>query len=234
MECAISINGSTSVAVLNSFERQSRRHADADGDLVAALREGDEAAAETLFGRYGDRAYRLAFGITRTAEDAEEVVQDAFWRVVRKIGTFRGESALGSWVYRIVANAAYERLRSRARHRDEISLSEVLPAFEADGRYAEPIADWSARIDDRAVQVEVRAALNAAIGELPATYRALIILRDFEGLSMAEAAEAVGITVTAAKTRSYRARLFLRKRLAALFSDETQGTTTEPSRGRAG
>jgi RNA polymerase sigma-70 factor, ECF subfamily len=66
-------------------------------------------AAEHLVSRYGDRAYRLAIGITRNAEDAEEAVQDAFWNVVRKIDTFRGESSLGSWIYRIVFNAAYQK-----------------------------------------------------------------------------------------------------------------------------
>jgi RNA polymerase sigma-70 factor, ECF subfamily len=76
-------------------------------------------AAEHLVSRYGDRTYRLAIGITRNAEDAEEAVQDAFWNVVWKIDTFRGESSLGSWIYRIVFNAAYQKVRSRARRRDD-------------------------------------------------------------------------------------------------------------------
>src|SRR5947209_9233077 len=79
---------------------------DRDGQLVEALRRCEPAAAERLVATYGDRAYRLAIGITGTAEDAEEVVQDAFWTVIRKVDTFRGESAFGSWLYRVVANAA--------------------------------------------------------------------------------------------------------------------------------
>src|SRR5688572_560207 len=75
-----------------------------DRQLVEALRRSEPAAPERLVVTYGDRAYRLAIGITGTVQDAEEVVQDAFWTVVRKIDTFRGESAFGSWLYRIVAN----------------------------------------------------------------------------------------------------------------------------------
>jgi RNA polymerase sigma-70 factor (ECF subfamily) len=84
---------------------------DRDGELVEVLRRREPTAAERLVTTYGDRAYRLAAGITRNTQDAEEVVQDAFWSVIRKIEMFRGESAFGSWLYRIVANAAYQKLR---------------------------------------------------------------------------------------------------------------------------
>src|SRR2546428_12913466 len=84
---------------------------DRDGPLVAALRRGDPAAAEDLVAAYGDRACRLATRITGNAQDAEEAVQDAFLSVIRKIDSFRGESAFGSWIYRIVANAAYQHCR---------------------------------------------------------------------------------------------------------------------------
>jgi RNA polymerase sigma-70 factor, ECF subfamily len=190
-----------------------------DRHLLAALRRGDHTAAESLVARYGSRAYRLAMGITRNAQDAEEAVQDAFWSVVRKIDTFRGDSALGSWIYRIVANAAHQRLRARAHRSSEISLEDVLPSFSEEGRHAEPIADWSACVADPAGQAELRGALDAAIDALPASYRALVVLRDVEGLSMAEVAEALGITVANAKIRTHRARLFLRQRLASFSSD---------------
>src|SRR5206468_5981045 len=90
-----------------------------------------------------------------------------------------------------------------------------------DGRHAEPISDWSASTGDPAVQAELRAALDAALEELPAHYRAVIVLHDVEGLSMAEAAASLGITVATAKTRAHRGRLFLRKRLAVFMSGAT-------------
>jgi len=84
---------------------------DRDQQVVEALRLREPTAAERLVATYGDRAYRLAIGITGNRPDAEEAVQDAFWNVVRKIDTFRGDSSLGSWIYRITANAAYQKLR---------------------------------------------------------------------------------------------------------------------------
>jgi len=170
-------------------------------------------AAERLVTRYGDRAYRLASGITGNGQDAEEVVQDAFWTVVRKIDTFRGESAFGSWLYRIVANAAYQKLRGRQSRRRELSLDEVLPFFDEDGRHVAPMADWSPRVDDPSVQAELRMALTSAIDELPAAYRTVLVLRDVEGRSNLEIAEALGLSLPVVKTRVHRARLFLRKRL---------------------
>src|SRR5437870_8843292 len=132
-------------------ERASTR-IDRDGRLLKALRRREPAAAELLVATYGDRAYRLASGIAGDARDAEEVVQDAFWTVVRKIDTFRGESAFGSWFYRIVANAAYQKLRGRQGRRRELSLDEVLPVFDEASRHVAPMIDWSPRVDDPSVQ----------------------------------------------------------------------------------
>ena len=187
--------------------------------VLAALQSGDPSAAECLVADYGDRAYRLAIGITRNAQDAEEAVQDAFWSVIRKIGTFRGNSALGSWICRIVLNAAYQKLRGRARRRDDISLDEVLPVFDEHGQHAQAIADWSTAVDDPAAQSELRTALEAAIAEVPPAHRAIILLHDVEGVPMADVAVSLGITLAAAKTRAHRARLLLRKCLTNFMSE---------------
>src|ERR1700752_2187128 len=97
----------------------ARPRADRDRDLLDALRCHEPMAAERLATRYGERAYRLARRITGNGQDAEEVVQDAFWTVVRKIDTFRDESAFGSWLYRIVTNASYQKLRRSPSSRRE-------------------------------------------------------------------------------------------------------------------
>src|SRR6059036_4364254 len=123
------------------------RRADRDLALLEALRRHESTAAERLLTTYGERAYRLAVGITGNEQDAEEVVQDALWSVVRKIDTFRGESAFGSWLYRIVANAAYQKLRARSSRRAEIALEDVLPAFHEEGPGASSV-DWSSDLDD--------------------------------------------------------------------------------------
>src|SRR5437867_6620898 len=109
--------------------------ADRDRDLVEGLRLHEVTAAERLVATFGDRAYRLAIGITGNAHDTEEAVQDAFLSVIRKIDTFRGDSAFRSWLYRIVANAAYQRLRTRRGRSADISLDDLLPVFDGHGRH---------------------------------------------------------------------------------------------------
>jgi len=190
---------------------------DGDWSLIDALRRREPTAAERLVSTYGDPAYRLAIRITGNAQDAEEVVQDAFWSVVRKIDSFRGAAAFGSWFYRIVANAAYDtRRRGHGRHRDR-SLAEASPVFDENGRHREAVADWSARLDNPSVESELRLLLTA-IDELPLEYRAVVVLHDVEGLSHREIGEVLGITVACAKTRVHRARLFLRQQLAGYMA----------------
>jgi RNA polymerase sigma-70 factor, ECF subfamily len=150
--------------------------------------------------------------------------------VLRNIGTFRGDASLGSWIYRIVANAAYQNVRRRRHRRDEICLEDVLPPFQEDGRHAGPISDWSARIDDPAAQTELRAALNGAIDDLPPVYRVAIVLRDVQGSSMRDVAHALKISVANAKSRVHRGRLFLRKRLAMFLDGATMADSASPQK----
>jgi RNA polymerase sigma-70 factor (ECF subfamily) len=203
---------------MNESSSSLTRPIDRDTALVAALRRGDPTAAEHLVATYGHRACRLAIRITGDAQDAEEAVQDALLSVIRKIETFRGESAFGSWLYRIVANAAYQRCRRRRGRQADVSLDRLLPVFDERGRHVAPIPDWSLSVDDPARQTELRMLLRTAIDELPADYRVVVLLRDVEGLSHQEIADTLGLTVVNVKTRVHRARLFLRKQLAAHFS----------------
>jgi RNA polymerase sigma-70 factor, ECF subfamily len=204
-------------AVAPRREKAPKRF-DRDDQLVEALRRREPTGAERLVTTYGDRAYRVAISMTGNARDAEEVVQDALLSVIRKIDTFRGESAFGSWLYRIVANAAYEKRRGPRGRRMEIPLDEVLPAFHEDGRHAAPLVDWSASVDDPVRQADMRLAVASAIEELPATYRRAVVLHDVEGLSNVEVAESLSISVANAKSRVHRARLSIRKRLAEYMS----------------
>src|SRR5215470_567018 len=172
---------------------------DPDAELLEALRGHQATAAERLIAVFGARAYRLAIGITGNQQDAEEAVQDALWNVVRKIDTFRGESSLGSWIYQITANASNEKRRRGWHRRDEISLDEDLPSFDENGHRAGPLGDWSAKINDPAMQSELRSVLVSTLEELPGSYRAVIVLHDVEGLSMTETADCLGISVGTAK-----------------------------------
>jgi RNA polymerase sigma-70 factor, ECF subfamily len=187
---------------------------DADADLVEALRRGDAGAAEHLLERFGDRVYRLTLRITGQAEDAEEAAQDALWTAARKIDTFKGESAFGSWLYRIAANAAYQKLRSRRAKAREIALDDVLPSLDGDGQHFEPMADWSERVDERALTKELRDVLERAIDGLPPDYRTALVMHDVEGLSNPDIAATLDISLPAVKSRVHRARLWVRKQLA--------------------
>ncbi|HET7876319.1 MAG TPA: RNA polymerase sigma factor [Methylomirabilota bacterium] len=187
---------------------------DPDAALLESLRSKDPVAAETLVAAYGDRVYRLAIRITGNEQDAEEVVQDALWTVSRKIDTFKGESAFGSWLYRITANAAYQKLRSRQGKRREVSLDDLGPTFDETGHHAEPATDWSGRVEEPALQMELRDVLASAINDLPVDYRTAFLMHDVEGLSNPEIAETLHISLPAVKSRVHRSRLFLRQRLA--------------------
>src|SRR5437867_472041 len=187
---------------------------DSDAALVDALRREDPEAPEQLVETFGDRVYRLALRITGSNEDAEEAAQDALWTAARKISTFKGESAFGSWLYRIAANAAYQKLRARKAKSREISMDDVVPTLDDDGRHFEPMADWSDRVDEQALQGELRRVLSDAIDGLPPDYRTALVLHDVEGLSNPDIAETLGISLPAVKSRVHRSRLFVRKQLA--------------------
>jgi RNA polymerase sigma-70 factor (ECF subfamily) len=189
------------------------RGKDRDEALVDGLRREAREASETLVNRYGDRVWRLAYRITGNREDAEEVAQDALWTAARKIGTFKGESAFGSWLYRITANAAYQKLRSRRGQDREVSWEGSLPNFDETGRLAEWMDDWSDRVDEPILQAELRTVLGSAVDALPSDYRTAFILHDVEGLSNPEIARMLRISLPAVKSRVHRSRLFLRQRL---------------------
>lgn len=191
-----------------------------DTALLEALRGGDPAALETLMRVYAPRVYRLAHGITRNEADAEEVVQDVFVTVFRKHDTFEGRSALGSWIYRVTANAALNKRRGK-RSEVEMPLETVLPTFKPDGhREGERelvLADWSGTPETELLSAESRAVLRGAIDALPEHYRAVLVLRDVEGLSNEEVAEVVGESVASVKSRLHRARMALREQLTRHF-----------------
>ena len=179
-----------------------------DQDLVEQLKAGVESAFEALLDRYQGRVYRLVLSITKSADDAEEVLQDIFLSVYRKIASFDGRSALGTWLYRIAVNAALMKLRGRGPVHDSIEAH--LPQFTEDGRHPRMIVDWSQGAEDQLLQKERVQLVRQAIEALPPDYRAVVVLRDLEGLSNEEVAEVVGISLLAVKARLHRARLALR------------------------
>jgi len=184
--------------------------------LVERLKDGDSAALEILMERYSSRVYRVARGITRTDSDAEEVVQDVFLTLARKIDSFEGRAALGTWIYRVTTNAALLKRRGK-RAQVEVSLEEHLPTFKDDGHREGDrsylLADWSQTPEAELLDGEARHVLAGAIDQLPNAYRAVLILRDVEELTNEEAAQILGESVASIKSRLHRARMALREQL---------------------
>ena len=189
-----------------------------DGDielrLVERLQAGDATALEGLMERYSSRLYRLAFGITRNARDAEEVLQDVFLTVFRKIGSFEQRAKLGTWLYRVATNTALNKRRGLAAT-VEVALDDLLPTYLDDGHRAGDrsflLTDWSETPEEELLAGEGRAALDRALAMLPDGYRAVLVLRDVDGLSTEEAADALGESVSSVKSRLHRARMALRE-----------------------
>lgn len=185
-----------------------------DGRLIERLKAGDENALEAIFNLHSAKLYNVALRILGDPADAEEVLQDVFWIVYRKANTFQGNSQLSTWLYRLTVNAALGKIRRSKRHK-EVEYEEFLPKFQNDGHHLiRPVLDWSDTLDEKYTKREVQELLSQALNQLKPLDKGVIVLSDLEGLSDKEIAAALGLTVSAVKTRLHRARLFLRGKMA--------------------
>lgn len=177
--------------------------------LLERLRAGDADAFEELVRTHGGRMLSVAKRMLRNEDDAGDAVQDAFLSAFRAIERFEGGSQLGTWLHRIVVNAALMKLRTRRRKPEE-PLDPLLPRFLEDGHMAEPARSWAVPGDEAIERRELRELVFEQIAALPETYRTILLLRDVEGLDTDETAAALAISTGAVKTRLHRARQALR------------------------
>jgi RNA polymerase sigma-70 factor (ECF subfamily) len=184
--------------------------------LLSRLQAGDEQALSDLADQYGTKIYQLAFRYLRNKEDAEEVTQDVLFKVYRKVGEFRGDAALSSWIYRITFNAAMSRLRTAQYQRTQAEERREAANDPAAGEAARPgeVADWSDLADEQVLRSQLRQRVMRAILALPAIYRAPVMLRDIQGMSTEEASAMLKVKDQTLKSRLHRGRLILRKQLA--------------------
>jgi RNA polymerase sigma-70 factor (ECF subfamily) len=199
-----------------------------DTELVTLVRDGQGPAFQEIMRRYNQRLYRVARAIMRDEAEAEDVVQEAYVRAFAALGDFRGDCGLPTWLTRIVMNEALGRMRQR---RPTDSLEALDRAIEqGDTRVIMfPGVQANSSPEADAARAEVRRLLEAAIDELPESFRLVFMMRDVEEMSIEETATGLAIRPETVKTRLHRARKLLRNNLKARLS--TVLTDTFPFQG---
>ncbi|MFZ5893331.1 MAG: sigma-70 family RNA polymerase sigma factor [Myxococcota bacterium] len=209
---AIRVGAELSALYVLLRRRQALRELKDEKDLIAKARAGDDDALSALVEVYAPRVLRFGRRLCRTEHDAEDVVQQTLLSLATRIGEFRGDSQLSSWLF-AVARSHCIKLRTRGAAARE---------SEAPDESIEQLADPARLVPDEAVSREqLERALDVAMRSLDVGQREVLLLRDVEGLSAAEVAKALGTSTDAVKSRLHRARQALRDRLAPWFEQST-------------
>lgn len=181
-----------------------------ENELIKAAKSGDQSALAKLVQEYSPKIYNLALRIMRNEEDAEDVLQETFLIMVKKLPSFRGDSSLYTWLYRIGTNIALGKLREKKHLDTQIAVD----GPEFDNLRGLGIADWPEHLEEEFDNQAFQECLKHAMNDLPDHYRAVFVLRDLENLSTRESAKILGITEANVKVRLMRARLYLRDQIA--------------------
>ena len=198
-----------------SINKTPASKAAADTQLIARAQRGDEDAFAQLFETHKRRVYSLCLRMTGNTAEAEDLTQEAFLQLYRKISTFRGESAFSTWLHRLSVNVVLMHLRKKGLQ--QISLDEV------DNSQDEPVKRDYGSDDRRLVGSVDRIGLQKAIAELPPGYRAVFVLHDVEGYEHNEIAEIMNCSVGNSKSQLHKARMKLRERLRHYRSADAAG-----------
>jgi RNA polymerase sigma-70 factor (ECF subfamily) len=182
--------------------------------VVAQAKAGDPAGFEALYRAFESPVYNLSRRICRTAEDAEDVLQETFLKAYEHLADFQGNSKFYTWLVRIAVNQSLMKLRKR---KSDASVSLDDPYDTGEETVTREIAVWDPNPELTYSREEIREILERAIESLPPTFRAVFALRDIEGLSTDETATMLNLSVPAVKSRLLRARLRLREKLTRVF-----------------
>jgi RNA polymerase sigma-70 factor, ECF subfamily len=195
-----------------------------DSDLVHASKQGDAGAFEQLVKRYDRRLLQISQTVTRNSEDSEDAVQEALLKAFQNLTDFREESQFSTWLIRITVNQSLMKLRKQ-RTRKEVSLDED---FEMDGDVLPlDVPDRTPGPEQLCWASELRDILIRTVEELRPILRTVFVLRDVEGLSIAQTAQVLNLSQAAVKARLWRVRLHLRERLNKYFYERTRVATEE-------
>lgn len=197
-----------------------------DRALVAAAQRGDRDAFRTLFERYHRRAYALALGILRHQDDAMDAVQDAFIKAHKHLDKFEGTSSFYTWLYRIVMNVSIDHLRKHKRVKP-VELDESRVENDADDPLLPRILGGN---PGRALlDKQIRARIDQALDELSENHRAVLVMRELEGLSYEDMAQAMGCSKGTIMSRLFHARRNMQKRLLDLVDSPPADLLAEVS-----
>ena len=188
-----------------------------DTQLLSRIRAGDKAACAICIEQHSPPVYRLALRLMQNEADAEDVLQETFLNAFQAIDHFEGRSTISTWLFRIAYNAAMNRLRRPILM--DLSVEDTLDSSEDGSLLPTQFFDWCCLPEEDFHTAEVQTQLEQAMRQLSPTLRSVFILRELEGLSVQETAEALDVSQDVIKTRLHRARLFLREQLSAYFKD---------------
>ena len=179
--------------------------------MIASILGGETQLFHELIRPYERSVYLMALSFLKNEAEAEDAAQEAFLKAYRNLASFRGESKFGTWIISITLNEA----RSRLRRMKTIPMDSLDEPPDEEGHVSPALLrDWREIPSEALERREMRQVLQDAIESLPVMYREIFLLRDVEELSIAEAAEALQITVASVKVRLHRARMMLQKTLA--------------------
>ena len=209
-----------------SSEANPTERLDTDIDLVRRAQQGDSDAFGSLFHAHKGRVYSACLRLTNNTAEAEDLTQDAFVQVFRKLSTFRGDSALSTWLYRIAVNTVLMRFRKKAL--PQVSLDEP---YSQDARFVR--REYGSR-DARLAGSVDRIALTRAIGQLPEGYRTIFLLHEVEGYEHQEIAELLDCSVGNSKSQLHKAKLRIRELLSQARDEVREGANHAAPCPRAG
>jgi RNA polymerase sigma-70 factor (ECF subfamily) len=187
-----------------------------DSELVERYVSGDPLAFLEIVRRYQAMVFRVALRITGRREDAEDAAQDTFIQLATKLKDFEGRSALKTWTYRVAVNAALMVVRRNRKHEHD-DLGAPGGEFDDDGDFVRFPPDWSTLPESEVLSREAREIIERGIDKLPERFKTVLVLADIENLTNDEIRQILDLSLPAVKSRLHRARLFLRKELAAYF-----------------
>jgi len=204
-------------ALQSALRHWRRRDALTDEDLIALARKQDDSAVRELVKRHNRRLFRIARGVVRDDNDAEDIVQETYVRAFTGLDRFRGEAAFSTWLTRIALNEAYGRLR---RKRATVDIADIDAVGDAQGGQVImfPLSPGQPSPEAETGREQVRRILERAVDRLPEPFRMVFILRDIEDLSTEDAAALLAIKPETAKTRLFRARRLMRAELKKALS----------------